>query len=133
MKSLTKFCLILAAVFALAGVLGVVAGMCLGATPSQFLRAVHYNGDRILSRHSHHLGFWNGWGFGDVVDDWTDDLTDGIDDWTDDLADGINDWEDDIEDWQDDMNDWGNLPAIDEMEEASAENIDMSEGFYGGL
>ncbi len=143
MKSLTKFCLILAAVFALAGVLGIVAGMCLGATPAQFLRMVHYNGGRMLSRHSYSQGFWNGWGWRDGIDDWkdeltdglddwTDSLTDGVDDWTDELTDGIHDWEDDVEDWQDDMDDWGNLPAIDEIEEASVENIDISEGLYGG-
>ena len=40
MKSLTKFCLIVASIFAVLGIVGVVAGVSLGARPGHFLRMV---------------------------------------------------------------------------------------------
>lgn len=112
MKSLTKFCLILASVFVVLGIIGVTAGMCLGARPSQFMRMAHHNGDRILSRHGWHLDFWNDWD--DEIEDIQDDLAE--------------DWND----WQEDMDDWGNLDAIDDMEKSSARNVDVQEGNFGG-
>ncbi len=105
MKSLTKFCLIVASVFVVLGIVGVAAGVSLGARPSQFLRMVHYN---------HHWDFWNDWDLADDIEDLHDD------------------WYDDFDDWKNDMNEWGDLETIDDIEIASVENVDIQEGSFGG-
>lgn len=123
MKSLTKFCLIVASVFVVLGIVGVAAGVSLGARPSQFLRMV---------RHNHHWDFWNDWDLADDIDDLHEDLQDDLQDGLSDIKEGVDDWKDDFDDWKDDMDEWGNLEPIDDMEEASAENIDIQEGNFGG-
>lgn len=113
MKSLVKFCLIVASIFVVLGIVGVVAGVSLGARPSQFLRMVHYHNDAFPWNH-HYWGFWDDW---DLADDWKE---------------SVEDWKEDTEDWKDDMDEWGNLPAIDDMEEAVGEGIYEDKGTFGG-
>lgn len=130
MKSLTKFCLIIASIFVVLGIVGVAAGVSLGARPGQFLRMVRYHND--ILPWSHHWDFWNDWDLADDMEDLQSDLQDDINDWKDDLQDGIDDWQDDAADWKNDMDEWGSLPAIDDIEAASGQNVDISEGNFGG-
>ncbi len=138
MKSLTKFCLIVASIFAVLGIVGVVAGVSLGARPGQFLRMVRYHNDALPWSH-HYWGFWNDWDLASDVEDLQedlqdelDDLQDELDDWQEDAADWSDDWSDDVSDWKDDMDEWGNVPAIDETEEAAGESMYTDNGIFGG-
>ena len=130
MKSLAKFCLIVASIFVVLGIVGIVAGVSLGARPSQFMRMVHHRDSGWLW--NHHWGLWNDWDWADDIEDLQDDLQDDLNDWTDDLKDETEDWQEDIADWKEDMDEWGNIPAIGEIEEASGENVDVQEGIFGG-
>ncbi len=142
MKSLTKFCLIVASIFVVLGIVGVVAGVSLGARPGQFLRMVHYHND-VLPWNYRYWNFWDDWDVADDVNDlqedlrdemgdWKDDLQDEMDDWSEDLQDEMDDWRDDVTDWKNDMDEWGNMPSIDEEEEAAGEGMYADQGTFGG-
>lgn len=131
MKSLVKFCLILASVFVVLGIIGVVAGVSLGARPSQFMRMVRYRND-VMPWNSRYWDFWDNWSWADDMEDLQEDLQDDLNDWKDDLQSEVDDWQEDAADWKEDMDEWGNVPAIDDIEEASGENVDIQEGIFGG-
>ena len=142
MKSLTKFCLIVASIFVVLGIVGVVAGVSLGARPGQFLRMVHYHND-VLPWNYRYWNFWDDWDVADDIDDlqedlqdemgdWQDDLQDEMDDWREDLQDEMDDWRDGVTDWKNDMDEWGNMPSIDEEEEAAGEGMYADQGTFGG-
>ncbi|GFI11047.1 MAG: DUF4097 domain-containing protein [Lachnospiraceae bacterium] len=140
MKSLTKFCLIVASIFVVLGLVGVVAGVSLGARPDQFLRMVNYHNDILPWGWGHNYwGFWNDWDLADDIDDLhedlqdeLDDLRDDMDDWQEDVEDWNDDWQEDVEDWENEMDEWGNVPGITEKEEAAGEGMYVDQGVFGG-
>ncbi len=72
MKTVTKICLILAAVFTILGFVGIFSGMLLGVRPSE-LKPVCYNN-----------GFWY---FGEALDDLGDDFGEAADEFMEDIRD----------------------------------------------
>lgn len=113
MKSFTKFCLILAGVFVFLGIVGVTAGMALGAKPGQFLHVVHYRNSG-----------WPWWGaHADLVEDWQDDE----DDWMDDSLEDLDTWSDEFADnWKD-----YDMKELQKIVEPSSGTVDNFEGYYG--
>ncbi len=131
MKSFTKFCLILAGVFVILGIIGVTAGMALGARPSQFLHMVHYRNSGWPLR-------WHGLS---VAEDWMDDSFEEAGDWLDDMGDELDDSLEDIDDHLDDSWDWGEdvwrywedpeMKDVDELKKLIGGGVDTFQGNYG--
>ncbi len=133
MKSLMKFCLMLAAVFIVIGLIGVVAGMAMGAKPNQFLRPVYYR-NNFSWHHDDIFDYWED-ELDDQLDSWTeqlDDQMDSLDDKLDDQMDRLEDdldeqldsWEDDLDTWTDQLGNWS-------REETTSWTVDTFEGVYG--
>jgi len=131
MKSFNKFCLILAGVFVVLGIIGVTAGMALGARPGQFLNMVHY-------RNSGWPLWWRQTNVADLTEDWLDDSLEDAGDW---LEDSLDDSLDDLDDRLDGSWDWSedvwrywedpDMKDVDELKKLIGGGVDTFEGDYG--
>jgi len=119
MKTFTKICLAIAGIFVVLGIIGVAAGMAMGAQPKQFLNLAHYPGSVL---------HW---------DDWTDRA---VDDWEEEFEDKWeNEWEDELDDIGERLDEdldyldeeWENHHLDLEREHATDWNVDEFEGVYG--
>lgn len=131
MKSFSKFCLMLAGIFVILGIVGVTAGMALGARPSQFLHVVHYGSGKWMWDPLQDIQDWK-----EDASDWKEDALDWKEDaadWKEDALDWMEDIDEDIA-WGDDLaQNWKNysLDELGEIVTPSEETVDNFEGIYG--